>query len=84
MVTPSPLPRRMSYVHAPYVYFHLRSLEEISKIDLNLCLPASSFHIRENMESVADLEDKKTNFQPWLCSNFPHSVIYSDTVVFLD
>ena len=41
------------------------SREEISNIDLNLCLSsASSFHIRENMESVADLEDMKTNFQP--------------------
>ena len=52
------------------VHFHL-SLharffqKEISNIDLNLCLPSpSSFHIRENMESVADLEDMKTNFQP--------------------
>ena len=54
----------------PFVYFHLR-FEEISNIDLNLCpFAASSFHIRENMESVADLEDKKTNFQPRVMLSF--------------
>ena len=60
----------MASLSSPSVYFHLR-FEEISNIDLNLCpFAASSFHIRENMESVADLEDKKTNFQLMVMLSF--------------
>ena len=39
-------------------------LQKISNIDLNSWQSASSFHIRENMESVADLQDMKISFQP--------------------